>query len=754
MRFPTSYAFKLFLLVLAVPMIWVFMSTWSEWHYLENITLDWRVKVRGEMEAPVKLMYVDIDSEAIKMMGECPIPRAFFASVVEALFHYGKARVIGIDVIFSKSAHSLLVDENEVAKDKEIFRKVIEEEPGLVLAATYALSPKEKSIIEFDRRRFLRPFPYINLGYINPTKNGMPELPDPELIGSANANIALTNIAFHMSPGPTPRWVPLFAHTPERTLLTLPLEMLRVYYHLPKEAVEIYSESIVIRNRNGKVFMKIPLTEQQFVEVNWFSRWRSDKNPRTSLGEVIRASVFLKKGTEEQKLKAKAFFKAFEGASILIGAVDPLLQDLSPAPFHKSPVPRVGLYGNLLKTFFSGNYLHRTSFWVNAMITFGFTLLMVGLGTYSGKYSEIYKMNSVFILLLYSFLVFYLFIELHWILPLIIPICSAISTTFLAVLIQLRRTEKQRVKIKSMFGAYVSKELVEEMVLSDQNPTLGGDEKSVTALFSDIEGFTGMSEILPPKDLVELINEYFSAMTAVIQEGKGTLDKYVGDRILGMFGAPLEIADHAYHACLVACKMQDMQQDLCEKWKSDSKDWPQQVTRMRTRIGINTGPMIVGNMGSQIRFNYTMMGDHVNLASRCEELAKEYGIYNIVSDYTRLSVEERTSEFLFRFLDYIAARGRKRPVKVHELVGLRKELSPEVFECTQFYEEGLKHYFEKNWDVAQASFSKSKEFEKFLPHYVSKFSLSPSLIFINRCEDAKNNTKTPIRTKGATRSFL
>jgi adenylate cyclase len=209
-----------------------------------------------------------------------------------------------------------------------------------------------------------------------------------------------------------------------------------------------------------------------------------------------------------------------------------------------------------------------------------------------------------------------------------------------------------------MFGKYVSPEVVSQMM--DNPPELGGIDRELTVFFSDIRGFTSLSETLTPQELVKHLNEYLSAMTDIILDTGGTLDKYVGDEIMCFWGAPLDVPDHARRACQCALLQRKRLAELNAAWPEER--------RLAIGIGINTGIMTVGNMGSAGRMNYTLMGDNVNLGARLEGTNKVYGTMIIVSEYTYAQVKD---EFIFRELDTIRVKGKNRPVVIYELVDER-----------------------------------------------------------------------------------
>src|SRR5581483_9974705 len=209
-----------------------------------------------------------------------------------------------------------------------------------------------------------------------------------------------------------------------------------------------------------------------------------------------------------------------------------------------------------------------------------------------------------------------------------------------------------------------SPQLVDRMVRAGEMPRLGGHQEVITAYFSDIQGFSGFSEILPP------------------------------DRLVAMFGAPIALPDDAYRACVATQRVQQKLGELREKWHGEGERWPEIVWKMQTRIGLNSGPAIIGNMGSRTRFNNTMMGDNVNLAARMESGAKSWGVYAMASEATRLAcVEHGGDRVVFRALGRIQVMGRAQPVPVYEIVGLRETAAAATHECIAIFERGLERYY-------------------------------------------------------------
>ena len=241
-----------------------------------------------------------------------------------------------------------------------------------------------------------------------------------------------------------------------------------------------------------------------------------------------------------------------------------------------------------------------------------------------------------------------------------------------------------------------------------------------------------LSEKLSASDLVELLNDYLTEMTDILLDNKGTLDKYIGDAIVAFYGAPAPVDDHEYWACLTAVKMQDRLAELREKWQSEGDRWPEIVHNMQNRIGINTGQMVTGNMGSTMRMNYTMMGDTVNLAARLEASAKQYGVYIQVAEE---SYEACKDKFIWRDLDFVIVMGKTEPAQVFELIAEKDNMPKGYDKLLPAYHEAVKLYRSQEWQKAIEAFKASDELEDMFPGRKT----NPSRIYIPRCEHYLEN---------------
>lgn len=274
----------------------------------------------------------------------------------------------------------------------------------------------------------------------------------------------------------------------------------------------------------------------------------------------------------------------------------------------------------------------------------------------------------------------------------------------------------------SSFQRYMPIALVKKLIISGKVAAVGGENKELTLMFTDIQNFTPLSENTNPQELMEYLSQYFQVITKIVIDSNGTVDKYIGDGMMAFWGAPTDDSDHALHACRAALNMQEALKKLNQDYQKEGKP------TVITRIGINTGNVIVGNVGSDDRLNYTSLGDHVNLASRLEDINKIYGTAIIVSEYTYNKVK---NSFKFHFLDRVLVKGKKRSVYIYELLSDHKsELDLKLTECNKEFQIAFTSYEEGNWETALKLFHELSS--KYPENNIVK-------IFIKRCLDFTQN---------------
>ncbi len=349
--------------------------------------------------------------------------------------------------------------------------------------------------------------------------------------------------------------------------------------------------------------------------------------------------------------------KALENRIVLVGAfASGIVEDEKPTPYGL--MYGIEMFANSLNTIIMDNFLHRAPQWFNLLLTAALILIVAFL---AARIGTVWSLGITIVLILGLFLTTTIVFDAR---SLVIDFATpaiAMGLSFLAVVVyRVVTEERDKRRIRGMFGKYVSPAVVDQIL--DNPPELGGVDKELTVLFSDVRGFTTLSESMTPQELVNQLNVYFTEMTDLIMEYRGTLDKYVGDEIMCFWGAPTSEPDHAYLACECALKQMEALRRLNEQWPEEK--------RMDIGIGLNSGIMTVGNMGSLGRMNYTLTGDNVNLGARLEGTNKMYGTSIMMSEYTYGLVKDRV---IARELDNIRVKGKNRPVVIYELIDVAEQ---------------------------------------------------------------------------------
>ncbi|MFZ4775032.1 MAG: CHASE2 domain-containing protein [Terrimicrobiaceae bacterium] len=688
--------------------------------FLEEKTIDARLNFRGPISSPVKVCYVNVDTESVTALGNFPWSRAIFAQALNALFERGKVRAVGMDFVFSDAGIPQLGHDEAEAGSLELGRS-INKYRNVIVAATYGT---QVDVGELGKKRA---FPLIFDKSYSPENTDLPELPTYPVVGPTWGHVGLIDTL-----GEKARWVPFFARTEHKTYFPMALGLFLLTKGLEESAVEIQPDRIEIRDPTSGLVLKIPLVQGQMVEPNWFLPWNSEENPRVGIASLLELDRMAREGSSEEKARAEKFFHELQDSVILIGPTDPLFHDISVFPMSgPHPVPRVSLHGNLFKTLDSGRFISRPPVWANILLICGLGFGTAWLGVIPHRFSKGSKLLAVLLFTGYAGGAFLIFSKAEILLPLVAPLGAALSCTFVALLRQLTVEERQRRRIKNLFGSYVSAAVVEEMVERSSPPRTGGEEVEITAFFSDIVSFSPLAENLSPKDLVELMCQYLGECTSAVIGEQGTLDKYVGDAIIAMFGAPLACQDHAAAACRAALALQETQTILRGRWLQEAR-WTDAVVNMQTRVGLHTGQAIVGNIGSELRFNYTMMGDTVNLAQRVEAAAAHYGVNILVSGDTAQAASQADPALVFRAVDRVLVPGRHQAVELHQLLGRGDE-------CRNFnrlrmaaYEEARSIYIRGLWADAREGFLRAVSAEPF------PSKKNPASVMLARCDRMLN----------------
>lgn len=375
---------------------------------------------------------------------------------------------------------------------------------------------------------------------------------------------------------------------------------------------------------------------------------------------------------------------------VLVGTTSPGLMDMRSTPVSQV-YAGVEIHANMIAGILDQNLKHQPAYMLGAEV-----LWLVLLG---GMMSVLLPWLSPMRAILVSVLAFAITQGLSWMVwqsaDLVLPIANSLIMIVLIFALNMSlgyfvesRTKRQ---ITGLFGQYVPSELVDEMSKNPASVSMAGESREMSILFSDVRGFTSISEGLAPQELSLLMNEFLSPLSRVVYDQRGTIDKYMGDCIMAFWGAPLSDAEHARHAILAGLAMQIKLAELRPHFLA--RGWPE----IKVGVGVNTGYVSVGNMGSDVRVAYTVMGDEVNLASRLEGITKQYGVGFIVGENTR----NAASEFVYRELDHVRVKGKDKPIAIYEPLGLLGEVAESVLAELKIFQEMRRCYRRQDWDQAE-----------------------------------------------------
>ena len=452
-----------------------------------------------------------------------------------------------------------------------------------------------------------------------------------------------------------------------------------------------------------------------------------EQRPLTFFPNAKKQRLFI--GSEEKNTVHNVVPFEFVGKKLYYGLTATGTSDLNPMPFDPR-YPMVGLHANALNTILDNKIIYEVPK-IQVALVIGIIGILLAFGV-PALSAAMGGLVTAIIIGAYGWLSFWLFTNQQIWLDMVGPL-STLFIGYLGITVyNYIQEEKNKNFLKESFGTYVSPELIDQMYESGEEPSLGGEEGYHTAFFTDIQSFSAFSEKLTASELVALLNQYLTDMTDVLLENNGTLDKYIGDAIVAFYGAPIDVDDHEYWACKTAIEMQDKLAILREGWQGEGDRWPEIVHNMQNRIGISSGQMVTGNMGSEARMNYTMMGDNVNTAARLESSAKQYGVYIQIADSTYQAVKEKV---VVRDLDNVVVMGKNEPVKVWELISEVGQEPDQYKKILPAYHEALDLYKNQEWSKAIDAFKASDELEEMF----GGRKTNPSRIYIPRCEHYQEN---------------
>lgn len=479
-------------------------------------------------------------------------------------------------------------------------------------------------------------------------------VPPTPLIANAAKGIGFANIF----PGSDNviRTMPLLLKWQNYYYPSIDLLIVMQYYGIGKEDIEIkWGSYIKLKNLprekmakpNDKREIKIPIDKRGFMDVNFIGGFGSFEHYPYSY--FCREGDMLKENNTSLKNKI---------VLVAAYAVTGIATDEKQSPYGAT----FGIehHANVLNTIISQNFLIKFNDMENLLVMLVIALLI---GFIVPRVSIIYSFVVTFVLAIAYMVGSYVIFDMFSYMAAFSTPILQIGLSFTAIVVFRVLTEqKEKRFIKQTFSKFVSPKVVDELINSPEMAKLGGERKTITVLFSDIRGFTTMSERMTPEQLVDHLNQYLQAMTDIVIKYDGTLDKYVGDEIMAFWGAPVPQADHSLRACRAALEMMVKLNEMNQAWQHQGKE------KINIGIGLNTGPMVVGFVGSTSRMDYTLMGDMVNLGARLEGTNKIYSTSIIISEFTYDEVKDHV---IARELDLIRVKGKEKPVTIYELIDMK-----------------------------------------------------------------------------------
>jgi adenylate cyclase len=726
---------------------------------LELDALDFRFRVRPDRykHPDPRIIIVDIDQRSQEVLGRWPFSRTHFAHMLDALRADG-AKVAAFDITFSKPDETaapirelrrtvadrqkqggqtdprVVADLNRLAKEydgDEQLARAIERFGNVVLGNFFLNSESDLKGVDaktLDRyANILADFPFPQVRAANP-QTGQRDLshlmqgfgnPYGLLYKGTQANIEVLSDALRKAHGATG----FFNVEPDpdgvvrHSLLVLPygrsqnfsdwdlygsldVQAVRLFQGLPdQQTVLDFSETGITALEFGPSLVVHPDAIGRMM-INY----EGDVNtyPYVSIADVVNHKFA--PGT-------------FHGKIVLVGASATGIGDLRSTPFAGINYPGVEIHANVIDNILNRHFLFRGATQVAVDLVL-ILLLGVPLGMWLALTQPRSMLYGLLLLVPFGFGVWYAFLHGWW-LNFIVPSGTLVANVGFVAVYRALVEEKEKRRVRGAFQQYLSPEVIRRLL---ENPDLVEPRKTeITVMFTDIRGFTTISEKLDAQELALLLNEYLTDMTQIVFRHNGTLDKYIGDAVMAFWGAPFEEPGHATRGCHAALEMITRLKEMQIKWRSEGRPV------LDIGVGLSTGVASVGEMGSALRKGYTALGDTVNLSARLEGLNKEYGSHILLSETTYAEVED--SLLIFRELDLIRVKGKLQPVTLFELMGSRATQegdAPDLEDHLELFAVGRACYQKRRWQDAQIVF------EQILERWPDD---GPARMYVNRCRE-------------------
>ena len=679
----------LFILLGAASSLVIIFSYWYKPRFLVEVdlkALDAMFSLRASVTPPKEVVIVAVDEKSVNALGRWPWTRTKTAGIFKRL---KSAKAVAVDIVYS---------EPESKEADSVLAKAIAESGNVVLGFFFRDdSTKEHGEAELSQIKRAKIGLVRSIGADGSEPNSLPvvEFSGVETnipgIGAAASGFGVFNI-IPQEDGIYRVSNLVFLYDGD-LYPTLAVSALKKFYN--GDAI-LYTAPYGIDSLeiNAKT---IPLNEEGAFQLNFYG-------PGGSFKTYPAIDV----------ISGKVAPDTFKDKLVFVGVTEKGIYDIRPTPVD-ALFPGVEILATIAGNVIDNRFLihdTRVTVFDLAMIVVMAVVLSAAIAFVSSTFASLLIFAGLTLALIV--LDFFLFSSYNIRPGVVYPVLSLLLTYVSTEAFRTIVVEKKSRFLKKAFSTYVSPQLVAELSKNPDSLKLGGEKREISVLFSYIRGFTTLSERLTPVALVALLNEYLNPMTRIVLSQEGTLDKYIGDAIMAVFNAPVAIENHPRKACSAAVEMMDGLNKLNEGWRA------QGIPSLDIGVGINTGEAVVGNMGAELRFDYTAIGDTVNLASRLEGMNKLYGTHVLVSEFTYNHVKD---DFLFREIDLVRVKGKLKPIVVYELAGRKADPRAAL---VQEYSVALGIYRARRFQEAKTAF------EAILERYPDD---GPSRLYVQRCAD-------------------
>jgi len=688
---------------------------------LDAIIYDARLRLTMPGGVDQRIAILDIDEKSLGELGRWPWGRDKLSALVSELFDHYHVRLLGFDVVFAEP------DDSSGLASLDALAKTRLKDDGPFQSAFQTLKPQLDYDARFAKALAGRP---VVLGFYlsNSTGTNSGVLPAPVLPAGtfAGRKIAFTNWSSYganlaefqnnaasaglfnplVDSDGVIRRLPMIAEYQGKYYEALSLAMVRELLGSPKVVPGFPEGSSANGTYSGMEWldlptpagtMRIPVDENAATLIPF--RGYQGSFPYYSAADALAGRI------PTNKLRGKI---------VLVGTTAPGLNDLRATPVGRV-YAGVETHANMIAGMLDGDLKEKPSFVLGADVL----QLLLAACVMVFLLPLLSPLRASFVALIVAAALVGVNLAFWQYANLVLPLAAGLVLVLSLYAINMSWgyfvESKTKRQFANLFGQYVPPELVEEMSRDPESYSMAGRRADLTVLFSDVRGFTTISEGLQPDQLAQLMNEYLGAMTEIIRRERGTLDKYIGDAIMAFWGAPVADPEHARRAVITALEMQRRLLEVNRELTA--KGWPE----LKIGIGVNTGAMTVGDMGSPVRKAYTVMGDAVNLGARLEGITKQYGVGIIVGEATRDLLQR---EFVFRELDRVRVKGKAEPVGIYEPLGPVGGSDEALIEELATWNEALGHYRAQDWDRAEQMLLKlSRNEARAAPHYLYRLYL-------------------------------